>query len=99
MKGLYVERVLALRPDRSAFQHVSGDELELNKLLVAELKGLLKQNEFNPNHDIDKGDLLQLAYSICLQVYDNPLEIENGKKPLSLPSKKSRANARDFSCK
>lgn len=80
MKGLYVERVLALRPDRSAFQHVSGDELELNKLLVAELKGLLKQNQFNPNHDIDKVDLLQLAYSICLQVYDNPLEIENGKK-------------------
>ena len=80
MKGLYVERVLALRPDRSAFQHVIGDELELNKLLVTELKGLLKQNQFNPNHDIDKVDLLQLAYGICLQVYDNPLEIENGRK-------------------
>ena len=80
MKGLYVERVLVLRPDRPAFQHVSGDELELNKLLVEELSGLLKQSQFNPNHDIDKVDLLQMAYGVCLQVYDNPLEIEDFKK-------------------
>ncbi len=74
MNGLYVERVLAMRPDRSAFQHVSGDELELNKLLVKELTPLLKNDEFNPNHDIDKVDLLQLAYGICLQVSENPIE-------------------------
>lgn len=72
MNGLYVERVLAMRPDRAAFQHVKGDELELNKLLVKELTPLLKQAQFNPNHDIDKVDLLQLAYGICLQVYENP---------------------------
>ena len=65
MNGLYVERVLAMRPDRAAFQHVNGDELELNKLLVKELTPLLKQAQFNPNHDIDKVDLLQLAYGIC----------------------------------
>lgn len=72
MNGLYVERVLAMRPNRAAFQHVCGDELELNKLLVNELTPLLRQSQFNPNHDIDKVDLLQLAYGICLQVYENP---------------------------
>lgn len=72
MNELYVERVLAMRPDRAAFSHASGDELELNKLLVKELTPLLKQSQFNPNHDIDKVDLLQLAYGICLQVYESP---------------------------
>ncbi|MBQ0142799.1 MAG: hypothetical protein KBT06_08395 [Prevotellaceae bacterium] len=43
MNGLYVECVLAMRPDRAAFQHVKGDELELNKLLVKELTLLLKE--------------------------------------------------------
>lgn len=71
MNGLYVERVLAMRPNRAAFQHANGDELELNKLLVRELTPLLRQTQFNPNHDIDKVDLLQLAYGICLQVYEN----------------------------
>lgn len=80
MNGLYVERVLAMRPDRAAFQHVKGDELELNKLLVKELTPLLKQVQFNPNHDIDKVDLLQLAYGICLQVHDNPLENDADEK-------------------
>ena len=74
MNGLYVERVLAMRPDRTSFQRVSGDELELNKLLVKELTPLLKKGEFNPNHDIDKVDLLQLAYGICLQVSENSIE-------------------------
>lgn len=72
MNGLYVERVLAMRPDRAAFQHANGDELELNKLLVKELTPLLKLTQFNPNHDIDKVGLLQLAYGICLQVYESP---------------------------
>lgn len=80
MNGLYVERVLAMRPDRAAFQHVKGDELELNKLLVKELTPLLKHAQFNPNHDIDKVDLLQLAYGICLQVCDNPLENDADEK-------------------
>lgn len=79
MNGLYVERVLAMRPDRAAFEHVKGDELELNKLLVKELTPLLRQTQFNPNHDIDKVDLLQLAYGICLQVYETPLEIDTEK--------------------
>lgn len=76
MNGLYVERVLAMRPDRAAFQHVNGDELELNKLLVKELSPLLKKTQFNPNHDIDKVDILQLAYGICLQVYETPIKID-----------------------
>lgn len=80
MNGLYVERVLAMRPDRAAFQRVKGDELELNKLLVKELTPLLKQTQFNPNHDIDKVDLLQLAYGICLQVHNNPLENDADEK-------------------
>lgn len=82
MNGLYVERVLALRPDKTSFQHVCGDELELNKLLVKELSLLLKQVQFNPNHDIDKVDLLQLAYGVCLQVNDNPLQINAEKKSI-----------------
>lgn len=82
MSSLYVERVLALRPDKAAFQHVSGDELELNKLLVRELSTLLKQEQFNPNHDFDKVDLLQLAYGVCLQVNENTLKLNAEKKSI-----------------
>lgn len=82
MNRLYVECILALRPNRSAFQHADGDEHELNKLLVKELSTLLTYKQFNPNNDIDKVDLLQLAYGICIQVYDNPLRINPENKSI-----------------